>query len=238
MGNLANTNDPLEFYGFPGPYFIGNIDLADMTRKYEKTKEAQNLRNRRVRILCFCQDSNIEPQQNGNAPMQNFADNLLSKGWARTRMWAQYADNHRGVCLVFNKAEFQGQFKKMEKDGVRLMEKEITYTNSFADFKSAMTPEISETNLKEDFSEFYLDEKRLPFLFRKCGDFRDENEYRFCIIDKTLQSLGETVSVDIGDSLKAVILGAKVSPAIKIIPLFGEPIEQFRIWWDFGMPEL
>ena len=83
-----------------------------------------------------------------------------------------------------------------------------------------------------------MDEKRLPFLFRKCEDFCDENEYRFCIIDKTLQSLGETVSVDIGDSLKAVILGAKVSPAIKIIPLFGEPIEEFRIRWDFGMPEL
>lgn len=242
MGNLSSTNDPLEFCGFPGPYFIGDVESADMARKYEEDKEAQNLRNRTVRILCFCQDFTYSELRKItpfiNAPMPNFADNLLSKGWARARMWAQYADNHRGTCLVFNKAEFKEQFNKMEKGGVRLIENEITYTNILADFESAMTPEISETNLKEDFSEFYLDEKRLPFLFRKCEDFRDENEYRFCIIDKTLQSLGETVSVDIGDSLKAVILGAKVSPAIKIIPLFSRPIEQFRIQWHFGMPEL
>lgn len=25
------------------------------------------------------------------------------RGWARSRMWAQYGESHRGVCLVFDR---------------------------------------------------------------------------------------------------------------------------------------
>ena len=237
MGNLANTNDPLEFCGFPSPCFIGDIETSDMAKKFSENQEAQNLRNKAIRILCFCQDFTYEELKEGKYT-QIFAANFLNKGWARVRMWAQYADNHKGACLVFDKAKFQQQFKKLEKDDVRLKEQKITYTNIFADFESIMTLEITEVDIEKDFSEFYLDEKRLSFLFRKCEDFHDENEYRFCIIDKTLQSLDEIVSIDIGNSLKAVVLGARVSHAIRIEPLFGNPIEQFRIKWNFGMPEL
>ncbi|MBD5407400.1 MAG: DUF2971 domain-containing protein [Treponema sp.] len=204
----------------------------DISKIFSKNQEAQNLRNKVVRILCFCQNFTYEELREGKYT-QTFADNLLCKGWARVQMWAQYADNHKGTCLVFDKAKFQQQFKRLEKDGVRLKEQKITYTNNFSDFKSKMTPEI-----RKDISEFYLDEKRLSFLFRKCEDFHDENEYRFCIIDKTLESLDEIVSVDIGDSLEAVILGERVSQAIMIKPLFGNPIEQFRIKWNFGKSEL
>lgn len=31
------------------------------------------------------------------------------------------------------------------------------------------------------FEHFYLDEKRRKYLFQKCEDYRDENEYRFVL---------------------------------------------------------
>lgn len=35
-------------------------------------------------------------------------------------MWAQYADNHRGVCLVFDKDEFRKDFGKLRNDDIEI----------------------------------------------------------------------------------------------------------------------
>src|SRR5581483_6101293 len=34
-------------------------------------------------------------------------DRRFGMGWARARMWEQYAENHTGVCLVFAKDAFK-----------------------------------------------------------------------------------------------------------------------------------
>ena len=39
-----------------------------------------------------------------------------------------------------------------------------------------------------------MDDK-LQYLFQKCEDYRDENEYRFCLIDKDLKSPNENLFV-------------------------------------------
>ena len=38
-------------------------------------------------------------------PSTRSPDEDYRRGYARPRMWEQYGDNHRGVCLVFDKAE-------------------------------------------------------------------------------------------------------------------------------------
>lgn len=236
LSNLTNTNDPLEFlspenFGFS---YWGDIDYRKVF--YELTLAGQNRRNY-VRMLCFCKDLFCTPDEWKNEKNQDFADNLLFKGWARSRMWAQYADNHSGVCLVFDKTEFQKYFNALANKDIEILpDRAIDYTNYLTELETSMADINSGKRPIDDYSNFYLEEDKKKFLFQKCQDYRDENEYRFCLINRSLKSPDEAMFVNYGTSLKAVILGQKFSYILKLqLP---KEIELFRINWCFGRPSL
>lgn len=234
LSNLTNLNDPLEFCRPNGFSFNGfEIDMKKAVRElYESLKEREN----KVRLLSFCRDFFTEGEWD-NKNNQSFSSNLIFKGWARTRMWAQYADNHRGVCLVFDKSEISEKFKELQNNHTKILEpQKITYTNDFSKVEDLMTRELNVKNSCGNFLHFCLDEERLNCLFIKCEDFRDENEYRFVLINNTLSSSAEDCYFDFGTSLKAIILGERFSPILK----FSLPsnIEQFKIIWNCGIPDL
>lgn len=236
LSNLTNTNDPLEFlspenFGFSA---WGNIDWKKVF--HELRLSGQKRRNY-VRMLCFCKDLFCTPRDWKNEKNQDFSDNLLFKGWARSRMWAQYADNHSGVCLVFDKEEFQKSFNALaNKDIEILLDRSINYTNYLTELETSMENINSGRKTVDDYSNFYLEDDKQKFLFQKCQDYRDENEYRFCLINRALKSPDEAMFVNYGASLKAVILGQRFSYILKLI--LSKEIEQFRIDWDFGRPDL
>lgn len=234
LSNLTNMNDPLEFcepniFGFNG----FEIDMKKAMR--ELTVSLQERENK-IRLICFCKDFYCKGEWN-NENLQNYSSNLTFKGWARSRMWAQYADNHRGVCLVFNKSEFNDEFKKLANNHIKILEpQKITYTNYLNELESAMTDELNVKNHDSNFLHFYLDDERTKYLFQKSEDFRDENEYRFVLIDDNLDSSKTDKFIDFGTSLKAIILGGRFNPILK----FSLPsnIEQFKITWNCGIPDL
>lgn len=236
LSNLTNTNDPLEFlspenFGFSA---WGNIDWKKVF--HELRLSGQKRRNY-VRMLCFCKDLFCTPRDWKNEKNQDFSDNLLFKGWARSRMWAQYADNHSGVCLVFDKEEFQKSFNALaNKDIEILSDRSINYTNYLTELETSMENINSGRKTVDDYSNFYLEDDKQKFLFQKCQDYRDENEYRFCLINRALKSPDEAMFVNYGASLKAVILGQRFSYILKLI--LSKEIEQFRIDWDFGRTDL
>lgn len=235
LGNLSNMNDPLEFCRPKGFGFNGvNLDIGKAVRELETSLQE---RENKVRLICFCRDFFCQNEEWNNTQNQNFSSNLTFKGWARCRMWAQYANNHKGVCLVFNKSEFDYEFKKLANNHTKILElHKITYTNNLSELESAMTDEVNVKNHNKDFLHFYLDDERIEYLFQKCEDFRDENEYRFALIDDTLDSPQKDYYFDFGTSLKAVILGEHFNPVLK----FSLPnnIELFKIYWNCGMPNL
>ena len=64
--------------------------------------------------------------------------NNLSKGWARSRMWAQYADNHKGVCLIFDKLCLEKEFKgSFEKSSCETFCDVVNYTNNLNPIRNA-----------------------------------------------------------------------------------------------------
>ena len=209
LGNLSKTNDPLEFCKPSGYGMVGPISTEEHCRILREDEQAKDS----CRILCFCHD--VVFNKNGET-VQTICNNYLWKGWGKNRMWAQYADNHRGVCLVFDKDELLVEFKKLQDNGIIIHHGKINYSNYFHKLDNCL------------FKGHEID-----YLFQKCEDFRDENEYRLCTI-----GTNKEIAFGFGDSLKAIILGARVSPYIKIVPLLSNPIEQFRIRWNFGMPEL
>lgn len=236
LSNLTSTNDPLEFlspenFGFS---YWGDIDYKKVF--YELRLSGQKRRNY-VRMLCFCKDLFCTSEEWKNEKNQDFADNLLFKGWARSRMWAQYADNHSGVCLVFDKPEFQKAFKSLANDDVEILsDRAIDYTNYLAELETSLEDIDSGAKTVDDYSNFYLEEDKKKFLFQKCQDYRDENEYRFCLINRALNSPDEAMFVNYGTSLKAVILGQRFSTSLNLAT--PDNVEQFKIMWAFGRPSL
>lgn len=235
LSNLANMNDPLEFCK-PDCFGFGDVRTDIMKKAMRELMASLQERENKIRLICFCKDFYCKGEWN-NENLQNYSSNLTFKGWARSRMWAQYADNHRGVCLVFNKSEFNGEFKKLANNHIKILEpQKITYTNYLNELESAMTDELDVKNHDSNFLHFYLDDERTKYLFQKSEDFRDENEYRFVLIDDNLDSSKTDKFIDFGTSIKAVILGERFSPILKFS--LQNNIEQFRINWHCGMPKL
>lgn len=238
LSNLPNTNDPLEFIDGGGFSYTGWGDFDYIKIARELTTSGRRRQNY-VRMLCFCKDNFCSLNDWKNEKQQNFSDNLLHKGWARSRMWAQYADNHNGICFVFDKPQFRKHFNELKntsKNITILPDREILYSNDLTALEAAMSEINTGHDLLDDYSDFYLMDDKLQYLFQKCEDYRDENEYRFCLIDKDLKSPNENLFVPFGKSLKAIIYGERFSRMMKLdVP---DDVEQYRIHWVFGTPRL
>lgn len=171
LSNLLNVNDPLEFRRPKGFGFNG--DDENISKIMTELNQSLTERENTTRLLCFCQDFFCSKEDWNNEKSQNKAANLLHKGWARNRMWAQYANNHKGVCLVFDKDEFTKAFEKSrdKKPAIKILNsKKIDYTNYLGELQSELTDEINVKNKSNDFSHYFLDEERFKYLFVKCED--------------------------------------------------------------------
>ncbi|MBQ5908060.1 MAG: DUF2971 domain-containing protein, partial [Treponema sp.] len=176
LSSLPKTNDPLEFEDLSMIMF--NREIRERGLKFKYLQDSFTERKNTVRFACFSIDSQCI--KNDDVSSQSYTGDLFFKGWARNRMWAQYADNHAGVCLVFDKNEFKNCFDVLANNSTEVLEdQKIKYTNDFSSYEKAMSNIEKEMNSKIDYRNFYLDGERRKFLFQKCEDFRDENEYRF-----------------------------------------------------------
>ena len=184
FGKLENTNDPKEYYsptvgidGFPGP--PSEID-SKVSSELEKYK-----------LLCFSMDDT--------------ESGLL--GYLKPRMWAQYANKHRGCCLVFNYEKLNSNIYRIVEsidnlefikvDGVRykplidFRHKAFKYSDSFNVGLSAFTKSYVRDNIKD-------------FLFTKDFDWKSENEFRFIIYDTKGP---DDIFLPIKDSLSGIVFG-------------------------------
>lgn len=99
FGTLDGVNDPRESKSWwPRNLLIasGDITEASIAREDEIHNAPDKLLRRGARIACFTG----ERQPHADAD----TDGLFHRGWARARMWFQYAANHTGACLVFDRA--------------------------------------------------------------------------------------------------------------------------------------
>ena len=226
LGALANMNDPLEFQDCrdEGLVFVGSRSPEDCYSDLHDFDNAVIEKQNSVRLASFSMDL-----ADGN---QNEFYNNLSKGWARSRMWAQYADNHKGVCLIFDKMNlvqsFENTFKESEtRYGV------VKYTNDLEPLKCALWRSCKSL----------LTQDKIEYLFQKCEDFRDEQEFRLLLVNKDLKNAEKIVSFSISDSICGIIPGVRFPQenelSLKNARDFCNPnIKWLPIWWSYGMPRL
>lgn len=228
FGRLPRTNDPREFapIWFAIAGFVSDDDGLTSRSPFELIEEANALLYDSVHVLCFTEDEPTPPdgQRYGDGPM-------------RARMWAQYADNHAGVCLCFDSERLisvaTGEFPDIpEQPG--LMHRRVRYSGRHerAPMRTLVQP-AAEQDLRGFIESMVRGEPEL--FFTKDWDWTSEAEYRFLLRGNTK----EEESIDIEDALEAVIAGPRFHPVYRpglwrLCQDLGIPALQIQ--WEMGPP--
>jgi hypothetical protein len=194
---LKNMDDPFEKYSLVGSYMgIDNIDIRTHPRNSEK------LNNLRMNTCIGSFTTDKPPTQ------QTFS---CYRGYAKSRMWIQYADKGNGACLVFSRTLLQEEVKKQVPNKDRFFCGEITYDDRI--FQNTLS--IFGQGIARDLDvEKYFAENKDTLLLMKNKDFQDEQEYRLCI---TPGAECDYRNFSYGNSLIGVIIGYEANTALPCV---------------------
>ena len=126
MNSLCKMNDPWEFlHRTPSVYCNGDPTMEETLKMVQQNINAHNERNNCVRLASLAID---------NPDML-----LLHKGWNLLSMWTLYAQNHEGICLVFDYNDFQAAFKNMcNQRHLQHRHGQITYVDDLDDLEAML----------------------------------------------------------------------------------------------------
>jgi hypothetical protein len=149
------------------PFENSNIGMSgggeNITKEIEglgkKMMSVLEKREKALRQVCFCMNNpEIDPKENEYY------------GFLKPRMWDQYGDNYKGICLAFDKKELIKQ-KFVE------LKKEVNYVK----YKDLESLHICFNDIeKMGYEEIKrgMIEKQNNIFLRKHQDYSGENEYR------------------------------------------------------------
>ncbi len=139
---------------------------------------------------CFSQDA-------GGA----VASGTTSSGWAQDRMWAQYADKHRGVCLWFDREKITQSFQRSFAARGECLADDVTYSDE---------PNLKAPHLDDGTDDAairsYVRRNIQARYFQKRLDWRDEREFRLVLLPPELDAAPVDVPIG-GGPLVGVTVG-------------------------------
>lgn len=176
LSQLGNTNDPRETKERNFGFMYHTLSRSKMGRK--ETIEIQNQANkialREWKVFCV----SIHNQE--YQPDVSDAANLFFRGDCRPRMWAAYAETHRGICLKFNAkkldARLRERFGENNVFSGPIWYNDVDATTSFnIDLQNVERLSLKET-IRGDFKKNW----RQLFL-TKTKDWESESEFRWLV---------------------------------------------------------
>jgi len=166
----------------------------------------------------------------------------FGRGYARPRMWEQYGDQHRGVCLAFDRAAFvEGAFRESLRNFGGTYVGDVEYTpGGFVAHPARALPDIPDNEEAPRHLFVHLETHNAAFWFLKLLDWETEYEFRLILFPR--DELGnEPVAANFGSALKAIVLGTKFDPQRTLEALsfgiqFSIPV--LRLDWASGRPQV
>lgn len=201
LNTLSATNDPRESKAWEfdlhtaGTTDLGAYDMAKCSAWLSSELKS------RTRLVCFVRDQ---------GPLSgDHTEDLLKRGHARSRMWAQYGDRHRGVCLVFDK-------QRLIEAANALRPREI-FTGNVTYFDNYIVRELRRHEFMIDvdlleqlgprkYAIAHLKEHHRRLYFEKLTDWRDEFEWRIVVIGNDSGRL----KLPLANSVVGIIHGALI----------------------------
>lgn len=235
LGPYANTNDPRESKDWEFTWFVpDSVETIGPSRVPDSVwaelgDRANTIGKHVCRVLCTTQD---DPQRSNER--QHFG-----RGYCHPRMWAQYAGEHSGACLVLDKELLNSAITETLTPLGQVFSGQVRYADhtkhdldAFELDYSHILKEGIETVMKRKLAQF-----RHTYFFQKALDWQQEQEYRWVLIGDN--NTPEYVRIDISTSLKYMIVGMKCAkehwPSITVICEEQEvPVGQ--LIWRSGQP--
>lgn len=240
FGAYTKTNDPKETKSWEFDIGTnGDIDLG----KYRMAEESAWLSNElkgRAGVACFSQDF-------GPLTGSHHTD-IFRRGFCKPHMWAHYAENHAGVCLVFDKQKLSQAITSQTPDGRIIMSGPVSYLDKgivqdlYRDQAYMINADVLEDIGRTQYPGLHIRTHYKTLFFEKLNDWSNEAEWRWVIFSDT----DDDIFIDYGDALVGVVFGDAASKetiraAIQLIRPYGAQYTGLRWkncspWYDFGNP--
>jgi Protein of unknown function (DUF2971) len=231
---FATLNDPREYkcweFGFgTNGAFAGGFDDQAIG------KRASDLMKSNCRVFCCTLD---EPSSVGMG-----IDKIYGRGFCRSRMWAQYGEDHAGACIVLDKMAFHVSVQAAMREACSLYCGPVNYRNrSQAQAFNRANPfilnydQVVAVGLDSAVKNHVQAHYRELFL-EKALDWSSENEFRW------IANMTEPVELYISfhDSLAAVLLGDNIPIELKktiISKAQDLEVTIAQLNWKCGVPEV
>lgn len=156
--------------------------------------------------------------------------------WARPRVWEQYAEAHKGVCLVFSREALEAALTEDFGDKIHFGEVQYTPVGVADSAANNLIDErLSNAATRQQAVTDYLVNERQDLFLLKSDDWTTEYEFRALLTSTD----DEYAFADYGQSLQAVVLGEKfpawqVAGAKEICS--AADVELKQIVWFKGRP--
>jgi hypothetical protein len=217
LSSLKNMNDPRESKEFGFQPLPSSLQ-PDSEQFYDVTNRLNSLWKNNCKIICFTRDnptSSLIP-----IPINN------GRGFAHSRMWAQYAGNHTGVCLRFDKYRLSKTIQKVLSEKGKLFQGEVNYGTDFLKIHQVLLLDFNEISISNltDFSWKHCEKYMKELFFEKMMDWKEEWEYRWILFSNG-QSNYEYFNY--GDALDSIILGLDFPEAY--YPIIGNYCKEFKV---------
>jgi hypothetical protein len=137
-------------------------------------------------------------------PGDNVQDIRFGAGYARPRMWAQYAANHTGVCIIFERADLVERLAARFRGGANSGTTHFTSDHVRYVREEALTAiGVGDAPLTETVEAYFLHQWKDAF-YVKHEDWRDENEFRMAVYER---GNADPLFVDARGAVAGLVLG-------------------------------
>lgn len=238
FGLLGTTNDPKETKLRQANFISIGVQYYDRNVEAQAREEFNRISSQEWKVLCTTRSLQNRKYKDSN---KNFLMSKFRYGYNRPRMWAQYAENHSGACLVFDGKKLNNNILSAIDENSRLFKGSVDYENYSSHFprpieklellaKSRDSIKFSET-IRSHYFHHYC-----HYFLSKFPDWKSESEYRWLIHN----TINEYIFIDIVGALKMVLVGADFPKTAEasVIDICKElKVDVNKMSWVNGLPE-
>jgi hypothetical protein len=235
FSRLGQLNDPREYRDWS--FDFGTTEGRDLGETFDIPRIANSWIRSRVAVACLSRDvTDLRDTKD------DFARNGYERGHSRPRMWAQYANNYRGVCLIFERSALSQAIQRFAKQHhLSLKQGEVVYRNRkpvrsfFASDCMLIDYDRYSRAGAESYMRWHLSQFFDELILTKQEDWADEREYRFALVG----NLPDTVRVPLAQSLVGAALGDKSDSKIDDLrkACWGSGMSLAIMSWQNGFPQ-
>lgn len=201
----------------------GGVDLNDITRDFNAELK------RKIKVACFTAD--VVRRERG--------ESFLDRGWAHPRMWAYYAANHAGLCIVFRRDRLLTLFERAYPAKGAALSGTVRYSDEDPLANRAFM--LNAADVRRRGMDIVLSEHAEKYgrdlFFTKLTDWASENEFRLLVQGQD----SEPVYLEVEDALAGVCVGHHWDRRMDdelFAACAARGVEISQVWWLNGHPDI